>query len=403
MNDPSTTSLTVAIISALIVLGVPVGLLTFLVYTLGNWQRVGGGVQSPVETLPPLETLEAREATPGTGSVLQVTFWESLRVGGVFLVFVAILGLSLALFWPLYPLATRLPLEYDRVDLLVQGSVCGVAVVLLVVGLLLTWWTSRRLFGPLQEADGAASRKWLVVSVGAAAIACVGQFLSFSTAILGFAMLFAVVPMWFLTYCAKRYRGVTYAAVAIAFLMVFAPLGASRMYLGHLGRQMAQREVVFQTVLDEAGGLFKHEDFLKAISNPVSGPADHQDSGGVVVLDAVTKDKGQTYGLTMSPLGLLMAPDGRANEVAAVRKVVIVGPPGEDVSPVGLFAPINLPGMKKKLMCPILVYRWPDKKLVRSGKLLTSREFTVEETADRDFVAKLLPDFAASLERFLRE
>lgn len=234
----------------------------------------------------------------------------------------------------------------------------------------------------------------LIAVIIATATAFAGAFLGLPEAVYGISFLVAVVGSLYVVFKCKTFRWRNYVVAGLVPGLMCVPIWLPSMVRVQNIVFISQHTQAFQETIADTAKLFTHDDLMKAVSSDkIIGEIPNL-KDGVLVLDAESGNHSAIDGLAVSELAVYIPDSFSAKQPGLVHVVVVLGKIGSETD--SRFSIGDSANSNASLVAPLLVYRWPEKQLVCSGKLVTG-------CYGSDSPRKVYSKAADSLIRFLQE
>jgi hypothetical protein len=278
--------------------------------------------------------------------------------------------LSVNVVWPLYVVYWGYDFPKPLVKVLFfELLFCLVSATVLIAGLLLARFVARRFYSAVKIPPGKDTG-WLGLILLAAAGSC-PVTLYFADTELHYlaviAFLVATVSGLIVLVGRKPFQWQRYVFVALGVGVTCGAVFSQTGFNMYAVIQMAARESMFSSEIDQAATLFDHDDLNRAAvqGSPFLVPLSNA-RGSLLVLNAEAEGEKGPYRLRVSHMETYLPPGSLAPNADSLGVVVIIGPPG--MVPFGVYGPLRLPS-KFALGAPVLVYKWPEREILFSGKI----------------------------------
>ena len=335
----------------------------------------------------PPRLVEGHSASELSGNSRAPVGWALLRLLGTLMFLGGTSSLSVCMLWPLYVFywGYDFPKPWPTV-LLLQMFSCLICATILIVGLLLARLVARKFYCSVEIRPGQDSG-WLgIILIATAASWPVMLYFAdteFSYAVV-FLSLAAVVSALIVLVGRKPFHWQKYLLVGVGVGLTSGSVFSQAGFNACAVVQMVARDKTFASEIEEAATLFDNDDLEQAaIQGSQLFGLVSDTRGRLLVLNAESEGEKGPYQVRTSHLETHLPSGSLARDSDSLGVVVIVGPVGFIPFGMSTSGPFRLPG-NYALGAPILVYKWPEKELVVSGKIKFRRQDNDPDMLQRD-------------------
>lgn len=243
-------------------------------------------------------------------------------------------------------------------DVLSELSVTVLMGVFLAASMYYSRTASLRICASRSVSEKNLDKETTVIIAGAACALFFAAVLGLPSNVVAIACLVSFVGSLYVVFSSDTFRWRNYLVAGLALGVVSALVEVPTMMTTGSHVEMHRREKLFEQPIRQISKLFTHEDLINAVKSDSGSGSIPELGNGILVLDA--ESDRAPKGLSVSEVDPFVPDESSTKELSSLRAIVVFGRIGGEKL-----------WDRVWLVAPILVYSWPDKKLLLASKYNT--------------------------------